>query len=305
MEIDDGFEEGVKMQRREFLKSVGAATGTLLLSSGSAATAQAKDAPPHVSKGVLVDLTKCIGCGWCQEACSQANGLPAESIDDWSAEQGAPPLSANTWTVVMLREREVNGRTCRVFAKRQCMHCLHPACVSACPVSALERNEYGAVVYDAARCIGCRYCMMACPYGVPKFEWDKSIPLIRKCTFCSDRQDEGLEPACTSACPTGALSFGDRADLITEAQARLQASPDKYVNHIYGKDELGGTAWMYLSPVPFEELGFPTLGVEPVTGLSNAVATYGTPAVGIGVASFLAGVYFWSTRMTTHSHGGK
>jgi formate dehydrogenase iron-sulfur subunit len=290
------------MKRREFLKSVGAATGALLMSSRAVWTAQASDAPSHDSKGVLVDTTRCIGCGWCQEACSQANGLPMEKIDNWSSGQEALPLSANTWTLVAVRETEVNGVPCRTFAKRQCMHCLHPACVSACPVSALERNEYGAVVYDAARCIGCRYCMMACPFGVPKFEWDKAIPLIRKCTFCADRQDEGLEPACTAACPTGALLFGDRDTLIAEAEARLQEHPDRYINHIYGKDELGGTSWMYLSAVPFEELGFPTLKEQPVTDLSNTVAAVGTPAVGLGVAFLLGGISYWSAKLNPHTH---
>jgi formate dehydrogenase iron-sulfur subunit len=225
-----------------------------------------------------------------------------EKIDNWSAEQEALPLSANTWTLVAVRETEVNGVPCRTFAKRQCMHCLHPACVSACPVSALERNEYGAVVYDAARCIGCRYCMMACPFGIPKFEWDKAIPLIRKCTFCADRQEEGLEPACTAACPTGALLFGDRDTLIAEAEARLQEQPDRYINHIYGKDELGGTSWMYLSAFPFEELGFPTLEEQPVTDLSNTVAAVGTPAVGLGVAFLLGGISYWSAKLNPHTH---
>jgi Fe-S-cluster-containing dehydrogenase component len=149
------------MQRREFLKSVGAATGTLLLSSGTAATAQAEDASPQISKGVLVDLTKCIGCGWCQEACSQANGLPAESIDDWSAEQGAPPLSANTWTVVMLREREVDGRTCRVFALSASGVCVGLSCECAgkervrccrlrcCPVYRLPLLYDGLPLWDS------------------------------------------------------------------------------------------------------------------------------------------------------------
>jgi formate dehydrogenase iron-sulfur subunit len=138
--------------------------------------------------------------------------------------------------------------------------------------------------------------MVACPFGVPKFEWDKPLPLIRKCTFCADRQEAGLEPACSETCPTGALLFGERNDLIAEAEARIQAHPAKYVDHIYGKDELGGTSWMYLSPVPFERMAFPTLGSEPVTRLSETVATYGTPGVALSVASLLGGLYYWFTR---------
>jgi formate dehydrogenase iron-sulfur subunit len=297
--------EDCAMKRREFLKVVGATAGALLLPSRAVWVAHARSAPPYGSKGVLVDLTKCIGCGWCQEACNRHNDLPVESIQDWNTKQDSLPLSARTWTVVALTEAEVHGTPQRVFAKRQCMHCLHPACVSACPVSALEKIEGGAVVYDAARCIGCRYCMMACPFGIPKFEWDKSIPLIRKCTFCADRQEQGLEPACTAACPAGALLFGERADLIAEAQARIQEEPDRYVNHIYGKDEVGGTSWMYLSPVPFEELGFPTYGGQPVTGLSETVAECGTPAVALGVACLLSGLHYWSARSKTgtQAHG--
>jgi formate dehydrogenase iron-sulfur subunit len=287
----------VKLERRDFLKVFGAATGALLLPSRDVLIAQASGSSPCDAKGVLVDLTKCIGCGWCQRACNQANGLPAEEIHDWSVEQEPLPLSADTWTLVAFKDL---GTDDRVFAKRQCMHCLHPACVSACPVSALEQNEYGAVVYDADRCIGCRYCMVACPFGVPKIEWDKPIPLIRKCTFCSDRQDEGLEPACTEACPTEALLFGERAALIAEARARIEAHPGEYVDHIYGEHELGGTSWMYISPVPFVELGFPALGEETVTGLSETVAMFGTPTVALGVALFLSSIYYRS-KSKAHS----
>jgi formate dehydrogenase iron-sulfur subunit len=147
--------------------------------------------------------------------------------------------------------------------------------------------------------------MMACPFGIPKFEWDKSIPLIRKCTFCAERQEHGLEPACAAACPTGALQFGDRAALIAEAQRRIAEEPDRYVNHVYGQEELGGTSWMYLSPIAFEELGFPTYGEQPVTGLSETVARFGTPAVALGVACLLGGLHYWSGRSKTgmQAHG--
>ena len=289
------------MKRRQFLKVFGAATGALLLPSRTELIARASSDLPYDSKGVLVDLTRCIGCGWCQEACSQQNGLSPGDIHNWSVDQDLLPLSAETWTLVTWKEMATGER---VFAKRQCMHCLHPACVSACPVSALEKSERGAVVYDATRCIGCRYCMVACPFGVPKFEWDKSIPLIRKCTFCADRQAKGAEPACTSVCPTGALLFGDRVTLIAEAQARIEEHPDQYVDHIYGKDELGGTSWMYVSPVPFKELGFPTFEDQTVTGLSETVATFGTPAVALGVALFLSSIYY-RARSKSESPAGE
>jgi formate dehydrogenase iron-sulfur subunit len=188
---------------------------------------------------------------------------------------------------------ESNGQQHKVFVKRQCMHCVHPACVSACPVGALQKTDSGAVTYDCTRCIGCRYCMVACPFGVPKFEWDQALPKIQKCTLCADRQEIGLAPACAAACPTGALLFGDRDELIAEAEARLKAEPERYYQHIYGKDEIGGTSWLYLSSVPFAKLGFPALEAEPVTELSEAVATYGTVGVGAGVTLLLGGLYYW------------
>jgi formate dehydrogenase iron-sulfur subunit len=135
--------------------------------------------------------------------------------------------------------------------------------------------------------------MVACPFGVPKFEWDQALPKIQKCTLCADRQEIGLAPACAAACPTGALLFGDRDELIAEAEARLKAEPERYYQHIYGKDEIGGTSWLYLSSVPFAKLGFPALEAEPVTELSEAVATYGTVGVGAGVTLLLGGLYYW------------
>ena len=185
-----------------------------------------------------------------------------------------------------------NGDPFHVFSKRQCMHCVNPACVSACPVKALEKTEQGAVIYHAERCIGCRYCMVACPFGIPKYEWESSKPRVRKCTFCADRQADGLEPACTSRCPTGALLFGDRQELITEAEARISGSPERYIDHVYGKNEAGGTSWMYISPVSFEKLAFPAVGEEPVTSLSQTMATVGTGGIAVGVTAVLGGLYY-------------
>jgi formate dehydrogenase iron-sulfur subunit len=135
--------------------------------------------------------------------------------------------------------------------------------------------------------------MVACPFSIPKFEWEERLPRIRKCTFCVDRQADGLEPACAAACPTGALLFGDRDELIAEAEARIQVDPDRYFQHVYGKEELGGTSWLYLAPVPFKALGFPELQTEPVTSLSESVATYGTAGVAASVALLLGGLYHW------------
>jgi formate dehydrogenase iron-sulfur subunit len=192
---------------------------------------------------ILNDLTKCVGCGACVSACKEINELPPEDRPS--------QLSASTWTVIE-KHRGINIR-------RQCMHCLEPACVSVCPVYALQKTPEGPVIYDASRCIGCRYCMVGCPFGIPKYEWKNPLPKVQKCIMCFEKRlREGKEPACTSVCPTGATIFGDRDDLIHEAQHRILDDPDRYVNQIYGLDEAGGTSVLYLSGVPFGELGFKT-----------------------------------------------
>ena len=280
------------MDRRSFLKLSGAGLGTAFLGAKQADPAQASRAH-HNGVAMLYDSTKCIGCRACQNACKEWNGNPPEAGAGGLYDTPVG-LSADTWTLIQLAKPK--GSDEWAFLKRQCMHCLHPACVSACPVGALQQTEQGAVVYDPDRCIGCRYCMVACPFGVPKFEWEESLPYIRKCTFCIDRLEDGLEPACAAACPVGALVFGERDSLIAEGENRIQNSPDKYVNHVYGKEELGGTSMLYLSHIPFEELGLPTLGSEPVTRLSEAIATYGTPSVALSVATLLGGLYYWFTR---------
>ncbi len=272
------------MDRRSFLKLSGAGLGAALLGTKQADPVRAS--PAHSNgMAMLYDSTKCIGCRACQNACKEWNGNPPEA---------GPGLSADTWTLIQVAKPE--GSDERAFLKRQCMHCLYPACVSACPVGALQQTEQGAIVYDPDRCIGCRYCMVACPFGVPKLEWEETLPFIRKCTFCIDRLEDGLEPACAAACPVGAIAFGERDSLIAEAEDRIRENPGRYVNHVYGKDELGGTSMLYLSHIPFEELGLPTLGSEPVTRLSEVIATYGTPGVALSVAALLGGLYYGFTR---------
>ncbi|HID88409.1 MAG TPA: hydrogenase 2 operon protein HybA [Anaerolineales bacterium] len=280
------------MDRRRFLKLSGVSLGAALLGTrGIGSVRGAED-----GLGMLYDASRCVGCRACQMACKQWNGLPPESTDPQGLYESPRDLSAHTWTLIQLAEAEVDGERRQGFLKRQCMHCLHPACVSACPVGALRQTEYGAVIYDAERCIGCRYCMVACPFGVPKFEWEKPLPFIHKCTFCEDRLEAGLEPACAEACPAGAILFGKRAHLIAEAEDRIRNNPDKYVDHVYGKEELGGTSMLYISPIPFEALGLPILGPAPITELSETVAVYGTPSVAVSVATLLGGLYYWFTR---------
>jgi formate dehydrogenase iron-sulfur subunit len=194
-----------------------------------------------MSVGLLFDATRCVGCGACSAACKEQNDLPLP-IE-------AQP-TAYTWTTV----QAIAG----THMRRLCMHCLEPTCVSVCPVGALRKTEEGPVTYDAERCIGCRYCIMACPFGVPKYQWDRAIPIVGKCIMCADRVRAGQETACASACPTGATLFGERDDLAREARVRIDRSPDCYVDHIYGLEEAGGTSVLMLAGVPFEALGMRT-----------------------------------------------
>lgn len=194
-----------------------------------------------MSKAILVDSTRCIGCGACVTACKEANGLPQDE---------ARELSAVTFNVL-----ESHGG---VFVRKFCMHCQDPTCVSVCPVGALKKTAAGPVVYDADRCMGCRYCLMACPFGIPRYEWNAVFtPKVKKCTMCEPRQAKGLQPACTEVCPVQASIFGERDELLREAERRLKENPSGYVQHIYGKEEVGGTSVFYLSAVPFQALGLP------------------------------------------------
>jgi len=235
-----------------------------------------------MTSAMLVDIGRCIGCETCTAACTLNLGVPVEE-------------ERVLWTRIHSFEMGQFPGVSMFTVKRQCMHCEHPACVSACPVGALQKTANGPVVYDAHKCIGCRYCMTACPFGVPKLNWDDLFPSIQKCTFCADRQAAGLEPACVSDCPSGALKFGERDALLLEAKQRIQASSGKYVQHIYGEHEVGGTSWLYISPVPFEELGFPTVGTEPVTKLSEQVVSYVPYGIG-GLAVVLSGFYWFFQR---------
>lgn len=285
--------------RRTFLKLALAGSGVALLQQASTSQkvfAASEESGPNVkSKGALYDATKCVGCRACQSACKQWNNMPADSIGYDNIYDNPFHLSAKTLTLIKYKEIENGPSKGIAFCKYQCMHCEHPACAEACFVGAFSKKENGPVVYDDKRCIGCRYCMVACPFGIPTFEWDDPLPWIRKCTFCADRQEQGLQPACIEACPAGALKFGDRKELITEARRRIEAEPSRYINHIYGETEAGGTSWLYLSAVPFEELGFPSLDSTPVmANLQRAVGA--VPPVLVAMAAAMTGIYMFMKR---------
>ena len=252
-----------------------------------------------MSRSVLVDLTRCMGCRACQVACKAWNDNPAELTQCLGCYDNPPGFSAKTWSLIQFNEVEWAGKFHWVFTKRQCMHCEHPGCVAVCTVGALTKTPEGPVVYDASRCIGCRYCQYGCPFGVPSFEWEEVLGLIRKCTFCGDRTAEGYETACVKACPTDALTMGDRDELILEAYRRINARPDKYFGKIYGEKEVGGTSWLYLSPVPFDKLGFPEVGEEPMDHASLTVMN-ATPVTIVAAVSALSGLY-WLTKKKTEA----
>lgn len=210
-----------------------------------------------MAKGVLVDMTRCIGCRGCQIACKGWNELPGQHSVMTGDLTNPPQLNAHCYTHIRFIEEGDERIPVWTFVKDQCLHCKSPACASVCPVGALQKTEEGPVTYTFEKCIGCRYCMLACPFYIPKYEWSKAFePWVKKCTFCSGRIAAGLTPSCIKACPTGTMTFGEREDVLKEAEKRIAEKPGRYVNHIYGKEEAGGTSWLYLSAVPFEQLGF-------------------------------------------------
>lgn len=274
------------ISRREFFKIAGASLGGAALASvAEPVKAQSADA----SASMLYDSTICVGCRACQVACKKRSNLRHET-DAQGLHEAPMDLSAYTWTLIKLYK---NGDE-TAFVKNQCMHCEEPACVSVCPVAALEKTESGPVVYHPERCIGCRYCMAACPFGIPKSQWDKPLPYIQKCDFCADRLAQGKQPACGEACPTGALIFGTRAEMLQTAHTRLQ-NDGKYIQHVYGEAEAGGTSMLYISHVSFDKLGFPELKNQDLPSIDWPYMKAVPWVVGI-VASLSTAIYFRTHR---------
>jgi formate dehydrogenase iron-sulfur subunit len=230
-------------------------------------------------KALLIDITLCVGCGACQAACKEENGLPEEPEDR---------LSPTAYTALEeLRES---------YVRRLCQHCLEPTCVSVCPVGAFTKHPEGPVTYDEGKCIGCRYCIQACPFHVPRYEWGSTTPRVHKCRFCADRVLNGQTTGCAEICPTGATKFGDREALLAEARARIEAEPDAYVHRIYGSEEVGGTSVLYLSSVAFEELGFPVgLPRAPLPELTRDALSHVPQVVSLG-GVLLFGVWWITNR---------
>jgi len=235
-----------------------------------------------VSRAILYDSSMCIGCRECEKACAARWKLPYnEAI---AAEE---QISAHKLTAI-----QTHGTH---YSRRLCMHCADPTCASVCPVGALKKTSLGPVVYDPAKCIGCRYCMLACPFQVPTYEWQSRLPTVRKCDMCYERVSQGKPTACAEACPTGATVCGDRDGLILEARRRIREKPDQYYGRIYGVEEVGGTSVLFLSPVPFGQLGIPTnLPKTPLPMLTWKVLSR-TPDIA-SVAGVLLGGVYWITH---------
>lgn len=235
--------------------------------------------------GILTDVTRCIGCWQCVDACAQANNL---GPDTHLPQDLGDSLTARRWTAII---EQPPGH----YVRKQCRHCLVPACVSVCPAAALQKTAEGPVIYDSSKCMGCRYCMMACPFGIPRYQWDTAVPLMQKCTLCYQRLQVGEAPACVQACPRQATIFGDRPALLAEAHQRLQAEPTKYVQRVYGEHEIGGTSVLYISDVSLDFMGYTTsLPQEPLPDLTWP-AMMSVPPVGIGMMALMTGIW-WVIR---------
>lgn len=299
----------MNQSRRDFFKTAGIiGAGISGLKPGNA-----NAAPVNILSddrmGVLVDTTLCIGCRRCEYACKEAHDMPAGSLSEYDDHDVFEKLrrpSVEALTVVNEFENQ-KMPDAPVHVKVQCMHCDHPACVSACIVGAMSKQENGSVIWDTDRCIGCRYCMVACPYQVPAFEYEKAIqPQIMKCDFCYDRTKEGGIPACVEICPMEALTYGKRYELVQLAHKKINENPDNYIDHVYGENEVGGSSWMYMANKDFKELAFPAHSNKPAPGASEAlqhgIFKYFVPPVSLFA---LLGGIMWLGRKNNESETGE
>jgi len=259
------------LSRRQALQKL--ATGTAAVAATACFTtialpgmAHASDvaAAPKNAVSMLYDSTRCIGCQSCVAACAEANSLQPDTRLSAGLHLAPPDLNSFTKNIIKLYKPNDNSRYS--YVKQQCMHCVDPACVGGCSFFALTKNsDNGVVSWNSKKCMGCRYCEISCPFHVPKFQWEGFNPKIVKCEFCKERLAAGNTPACTSVCPTRAVIFGSREELLEEGKKRLAENPAKYYgDRVYGENDGGGTQVLYLAHVPFEKLGLPELGTESI-----------------------------------------
>jgi len=238
---------------------------------------------------MLTDVTKCIGCEKCVTACKVTNGTG--DFDAPHAWQGsATDLSSTRWTTIKTTKE---GR----YVREHCRHCLEPGCAAACPVGALKVTDTGAVSYNPTICMGCRYCMMACPFRMTRYEWESAKPRVRKCILCYDKIIAGEldQPACTHACPTGATIFGSRDAMLAEAKRRIASQPGKYINHIWGEHEVGGTSVLYISDVELDAVGWPDSLTNRAVPEYAMAALSTVPMTFLTVVGVMAGIH-WVVR---------
>ena len=277
------------MDRRNFLKTaatIGAATLPIKKLKAE------KTGEKKEFFGVLVDTTRCIGCRSCEVACSEEHDLYVPDVENDNALENVRTTSEKQWTVVNRFETEKG----EVYVKRQCMHCWQPACTAACLTNAMYKTKDGPVIWNGDKCMGCRYCMVSCPFDIPKFEYFDWNPKIQKCNMCFERLQQGKKPACVEACPTDALMFGMKRELLEIARHRVYNYPEKYVHKIYGEYEVGGTGWLYLSAVPFEQIGFRTdLGTTPYPEYTKEFLI-SVPLVLFAIPAFLLGLNLLTDR---------
>jgi Fe-S-cluster-containing dehydrogenase component len=286
----------MEIKRRDFLKGLAGST-ILAMASPAMAVSSEKNLLPD-ALGILYDSTLCVGCQVCMVACKRANNMPLEFTGTQKQWDNPVDLSAKTLNIIKKyengipksKDHEIDGYA---FVKRHCMHCVDPACVSACPASAMTKDaKTGIVSYNKNACIGCRYCQIACPFNIPKFEWDNPFPKIVKCQLCSHLLVKGQIPTCSNECPTGASLFGPVAELAKEAERRQNMTAGKYyefpvadisstkkqvhkakkyIPHIYGKNDGGGTQVLMLSGVSFNKLGLPMLLDRSYTAIAENI----------------------------------
>jgi formate dehydrogenase iron-sulfur subunit len=232
---------------------------------------------------ILNDTTRCTGCEKCVAACKEEYELGRDR--PWRAQGAVSDLSSTRYTTIVRRPDEH-------YVRQQCRHCLEPACVSACLVGAMQKTPEGPVVYDADRCMGCRYCLAACPYSIPRYEWDQRVPYVTKCTMCIERVRQGDIPACVDACPEEATMFGTRAELLAEAHRRIDENPGKYQPKVFGEHEIGGTSVLYISDIPLDFLAWkPDLGTQPLPERTWA-ALHKVPPLMLGMGGLMTGIYW-------------
>ena len=287
----------MKTNRRNFIREIAAGAGTVFFGVRANAANSVEDFTGYPDRvGMLVDLSLCIGCRKCEEACKQSNELPPVTVplEDKSIFEQHRRTDAENYTVVNRYASDQPDKP-PVYVKKQCMHCEEPACASACLVGALTKSKEGPVVYNQDVCLGCRYCMIACPFNIPAYEYhNPTFPKVRKCTLCYDRIKTGQKPACAAICPNEAITCGKRNDLINLAGEKIMKHPGKYQDHIYGVTEAGGTSWLYISEVPFATIGFPMhLGTKPFPDYTRGFLS-AVPVVFVVWPALLGGFYLFS-----------